>query len=310
VSEYELPEEDIEEKVSRFFAKISDPVLADLRLEIDGAEWIRHRYPKDLPDLFRGDQLVVLGAYRRAGKDGVVKLTGTMAGVERSFVLPVTLGAGKEHAFLAKLWATRRVGYLLDQIRLHGENGELKDEVVQLARKHGIVTPYTSYLIVEDEERRGVPVPMRTQHPVPEAASPGGSAVSGGVVAREYDAFRSKTEGADAVAAAQAAKVLKEGKGSTSAVDAANRYADAARGSRLDLGENRTVAGKTFYRNGLNWIDQEAQALPASAPRRQVKFASTEYFDLLASRPDLGPWLSVGTGVQVAIGAELIEILP
>ena len=49
------------------------------------------------------------------------------------------------------LWATRRVGYLLDEIRLHGENAELRDEVTVLARKYGIVTPYTAYLIVEDE---------------------------------------------------------------------------------------------------------------------------------------------------------------
>jgi Ca-activated chloride channel family protein len=308
VSEYVLPEEDIEEKVSRFFAKISDPVLADLRLEIEGADWIRHRYPKDLPDLFRGDQLVVLGEYRRARNDGLVKLVGTLNGAERTFLLPVTLGTGKDHPFLAKLWATRRVGYLLDQIRLHGEREELKDEVVQLARRHRIVTPYTSFLIVEDEERRGVPMPMRTQLPSPESA-PGPASPASGMISREYDAFRSKTEGADAVAAAQAAKALKETKDGA-AVAAANRYADAARGSRLHLGVSRTVAGKTFYQNGEVWIDPEVQALPSAAPRRQVKFASAEYFDLLASRPELGPWLSVGPGVQVAVGPELIEILP
>ena len=56
-----------------------------------------------------------------------------------------------DHEFIPRLWATRRVGYLLDEIRLHGENAELRDEVTDLARKYGIVTPYTAYLIVEDE---------------------------------------------------------------------------------------------------------------------------------------------------------------
>ncbi len=64
--------------------------------------------------------------------------------------------------WIAKLWATRRVGYLLDQIRLHGENGELKDEIVTLARRWGVVTPYTAMLIIEDERRRNVPVAQRS----------------------------------------------------------------------------------------------------------------------------------------------------
>jgi Ca-activated chloride channel family protein len=54
------------------------------------------------------------------------------------------------------------VGYLLDEIRLHGENRELKDEVTRLAREHGIVTPYTAYLILEDEQRRNVPTALRS----------------------------------------------------------------------------------------------------------------------------------------------------
>src|SRR5439155_14491628 len=65
-------------------------------------------------------------------------------------------------AFIATMWATRRVGWLLDEIRMHGESAELKDEVVNLAREHGIVTPYTAYLIIEDESRRNVPVAQRT----------------------------------------------------------------------------------------------------------------------------------------------------
>ena len=60
------------------------------------------------------------------------------------------------------MWATRRVGYLLDETRLRGENSELRDEVTELARKYGIVTPYTAYLILEDETRREVPVSMRS----------------------------------------------------------------------------------------------------------------------------------------------------
>ena len=69
------------------------------------------------------------------------------------------------------------------------------------------------------------------------------------------------------------------------------------------------MAGKTFFQNGAVWVDQEAQDLPASAPRRQIKFASQEYFDLLASKPTLSQWLSVGPDVQVVLESELIEIV-
>jgi Ca-activated chloride channel family protein len=301
VSDYVLPDEDIEEKVSRFFAKISDPVLTNLELEIDGVEWIRGRYPKDLPDLFHGDQLVVLGTYQRAKAEGTVKLSGLLNGEQRYFFLPVSLGGAVDTPFIAKLWATRRVGYLLDEIRLHGEREELKDEVATLARKYGIVTPYTSYLILEDEEHRGVPLPLRTQVHAPSATP---------ALARDYETLRSKTEGADAVGAAQASKALKESK-NQAGVASANVMAGKARGGApaADVSPSRTLAGKTFFQNGPIWIDQEAQELPLSAPRRQLKFASKEYFDLLAAHPSLSQWLSVGPAVQVAIGQELIEVV-
>src|SRR5262249_21762255 len=52
--------------------------------------------------------------------------------------------------FVEDLWARRKVGYLLDQIRLNGEKKELVEAVVNLAKRYGITTPYTSFLIVPD----------------------------------------------------------------------------------------------------------------------------------------------------------------
>ena len=54
------------------------------------------------------------------------------------------------HKFVEQLWARRKVGYMLDQIRVNGDKPELVSEVVALAKKYGITTPYTSYLIVPD----------------------------------------------------------------------------------------------------------------------------------------------------------------
>jgi hypothetical protein len=106
--------------------------------------------------------LVAFGRYSGKGA-AAVKVTGTINGEKKEFVQDVNFSDNDtKQEFIPRLWATRRVGFLLDEIRKNGETGELKDEVVRLARAHGIVTPYTAYLILEDEARRGVPVAVRT----------------------------------------------------------------------------------------------------------------------------------------------------
>jgi Ca-activated chloride channel homolog len=151
-STYVKPGEDIEVAVSSFYAKVSNPVLEDLELEFVGGKRSDY-YPPELPDLFRGSQIMQLG--RLEGEDQLtVRLTGQVQGREELFEREVELGdSGPE--FLPRLWATRKVGFLLDQIRLHGEEAELVDEIVALSKRYGIITPYTSFLIVEDE----MPVP-------------------------------------------------------------------------------------------------------------------------------------------------------
>jgi Ca-activated chloride channel family protein len=150
VAQYIRPKEDLEVSVSQLFDKISRPVLTDLRIEW-GELKVRDVYPKDLPDLFAGTQMTIFGRYKDSGEKAIT-LYGKVGGEEKKFVYEAkfTDKADEEHAFIQTLWATRRVGYLLDQIRINGESAELRDEVIQLAKKHGIVTPYTSYLVQED----------------------------------------------------------------------------------------------------------------------------------------------------------------
>lgn len=311
VSQYVLPEEDIEEKVSRFYAKISDPVLTDLSVKIEGAEFIRNRYPKDLPDLFRGDQLLVLGRYGAEKLQGKVLVTGWMKGEEQRFEFEVNLGEEKtRNAFIGHLWATRRVGYLLDQVRLQGESEELREEVATLARKYGIVTPYTSYLIMEDEAVRNVPADLRTQSTVPgnRGMVGHGGASAPAVLEEEYDSLRKKSEGADAVAGATATGELKNAK-DVSSTRKANEVADTARGRVVGVTPTQNVGGKTFYQKEDElWVDAEAQSLKSDAKRRLIKFGSDEYFDLLAANMELTQWFSVGPEVQVVLGDELVEV--
>lgn len=162
--------EDLELKLSSFFQKVASPVLTDLKLVVEGVR-TEDVYPKTLPDLFRGSQAMITGRYRGAG-EAKVRLEGKVNGRPTSFEYGLRFGdAGKQPA-VPRLWAVRKVGYLLDQIRLNGESKELKDEVVRLGVKYGIVTPYTSYLVVEDAAQSGG-VPARR-------LSAGGPPVPGG----------------------------------------------------------------------------------------------------------------------------------
>jgi Ca-activated chloride channel family protein len=151
VSTYVRPAEDIEVKASALAAKVSQPVLTDLRLTGGGSIQLSEIYPPQLPDLFSGSQMVVLGRYSGKGP-AAIRLTGKVGSESREFVYEMNLTAkgGEERDFVEHLWARRKVGYLLDQIRNNGEKKELIEEVVSLAKRYGIATPYTSYLIVPD----------------------------------------------------------------------------------------------------------------------------------------------------------------
>ena len=151
ISSYVRPKQSIEAKVSSFFKKIHHPVLANLKIATNNDKIrLAEVYPPQLPDLFHGDQLVVLARYQGQGSGGIV-LDGNVGPVDRKFEYQVNFQERKnDKDFVEELWARRKVGYLLDQIRINGEQQELVDEVVSLSKRYGITTPYTSYLIMSD----------------------------------------------------------------------------------------------------------------------------------------------------------------
>ena len=178
--------EDLEAAISSFYEKISSPLLSDLTVTFGGIE-TSQVYPRALPDLFKGSQLVLVGRYRGRGPVSVV-LTGKSGREEKRFALAGrAIAMGDSFNFLPRLWATRRIGYLLEEIRLQGSNQELADEIRRLGLKYGIVTPYTSFLVTEREAQ------------VLDAAAPAArEAIVGGVVG-----------GVGAVRAAKATQAFK-----------------------------------------------------------------------------------------------------
>ncbi len=151
ISTYVRETEDIEAKVSGLYSKISNPVLANLKLTVGPGIQLSEIYPPQLPDLFHGSQLVLFGRYTGQGH-AALKLTGSVGAENREFVYEMNFAdkTAEDKTFVEDLWARRKVGYLLDQIRVNGEKKELVEEVVSLAKRYGITTPYTSYLMVPD----------------------------------------------------------------------------------------------------------------------------------------------------------------
>jgi Ca-activated chloride channel family protein len=305
VAEYVRPNEDLELKVSAFVSKIANPVLSDVKLEVSGAE-VTDLAPRRLPDLFAGSQFLVFGRYHGAGR-ATVRLAGQIGGQERVFTYPVEFpDTERGNDFIPRLWASRKIGTLLEEIRLHGENPELKDEVIRLSKQFGVPTPYTSLLVEEPRElqqRGGINAPADRGSLA--SSAPGGIGGSGGGVGgfggipggsqpalaplRQYGfggrdsasagGFQQQT-GASAVAASKAVKDLK-----TAEVEATG-------------GGVRRVGGKTFLFHGGSWTDTEVDGKGTTLA---VKFGSEAYFQIARQYPELAQFLALGQEVALRV---------
>ncbi|MEZ6073296.1 MAG: VIT domain-containing protein [Pirellulales bacterium] len=164
-SEYVQPDDNIEDRVARLYNRISSPVLSDVAVtfEMNGrgpadGPLTDRVYPKHDFDLFAGEQLVVVGRYRQSG-DVAITVTGSNRGETETHHYEATLaaaGGDQSYAFIERLWAARRIGEIIDEIDLNGENQELVDEMVRLSTRHGILTPYTSFLADETTDLRAL----------------------------------------------------------------------------------------------------------------------------------------------------------
>jgi Ca-activated chloride channel family protein len=288
---YVRPHERIDEEVSGFYREISTPVLADIELDF-GDVLVEDTYPYPLPDLFAGTQLILVGRYRLpspsgggaggGGRAAKITLTGKVDGETERFVYEGYFRSSGGDAdasvrFIPRLWATRKIGYLLKQIRLHGEREEWVDAIVDLSVQYGIITPYTSFLIDEDdiltEEGRddakndyaATPAPAAVGAPAAERADE-----EGGL----YDA--------DSVGGGEA---LPE---------------EAAQVVRL-------VGSKTFLLQDGVWLDTTFD--PSRMETVKVGFGTDAYFDLLAARPEWGAYFALGSRVILVAEGTAYEIV-
>ena len=281
-SAYVRPAEDIEQAVSSFYDKIGTPVLTDVTVGF-GSLNVQDTFPYPLPDLFAGNQVVVVGRYRQGGKTSLT-LQGAVNGgrVTYEFEDVQFRDRGGEE-FIPRLWATRKVGYLLTQIRLHGADSELVDEIVDLSVRYGIVTPYTSFLIDETEDA---------------LTAEGRNALAQKQVARAAAPYGLGGKGtATPAPSVSGAKAVEE-----SIAQEALRQADVA--APAEHQQVRTVGDKTFVlREGI-WTDTLYDAATAAGAHqdRADRLWQHPLFRVAASPSRMGPLPGLGSAGDPGVG--------
>ncbi len=284
-SDYVLPEENIEEKVGALYNKIAFPVLSNPRLDWHGAK-VYDVYPQVLPDLFKGAQTIVFGRFDAGSTPGSAPtLIGNIGGREERFAGRGGFSRTDSNAVndaLPRLWATRKIGFLMDEARRAGRtiDPEVKAEIIALGKKYGIVTPFTAGLITEDGD---LPRPTWS-HTL--------NGVGGQVASDAARGLSAPITGEYAVKAARANKKY--------------RSAETLPAPIVQSATTREIADKTFELKDGVWTDTayDVQKMPKL---EIIKFASAEYF-ALAKDARVAKWLSVGEKVIVVLGQRVIRV--
>jgi Ca-activated chloride channel family protein len=305
-TEYIRSEENLEVPLSNFFDKIGSPVLTDLKME-SPTGGISDLYPRPLPDLFQGGQLEVFGRYQGDGQKTIV-LRGKYLGEERIFEYSLSFSPG-QNAFLPRLWAMRKIGYLLEQMRLSGESGEVRDEVVRLSKRYGVITPYTSYLILEEDriarrplEQGVTPFQFAARDALSAAPATPSARALREEVEKEARAFVADS-GEVSVEASRQLGLLKRGAGEGDRRGFVEGYVNADSVKLMQLDE------RTFYLQGTRWVDSAlTQERLSEGSLRHVKYLSDEYFRLLSDEPGIGKVLSVGAEATFLWNGKVIAI--
>ncbi|MGV3524012.1 MAG: VIT and vWA domain-containing protein [Candidatus Sericytochromatia bacterium] len=281
-AEFVRPEENIETKVSHLISQISHPILSAPRLSY-GSMPTYDVLPSTLPDFFKGSQLLVVGRYRQAGTQ-TVELQGQINGQARSyrFANQAFASGTTPYAFLPRLWASRRIGALMDQIRLKGQSPELITEVVRLSKQYGIITEYTSFLVREEVDVR----------------SRADAAPMAGAAQEMADSLLAYEKGTSAISQSRNRAKLQN-----QAAPTDNSYLDAE-GNVQNITQVKYVSQRAFYLKKGVWQDSlPADKLPVVAVAR----FSPLYF-ALAAQAGLKDILALGDKVEFVLNGHLVRI--
>lgn len=276
-----LPHEDVEVKVASVFRRLCGPVLAEPELRVapleSGVLRVQELLPQRLPDLFDGDQLVMIGKYQ--GEEPLdFTLKGNFLGNQRVFQFNFDLGrATTRNAFVPRLWASRKIALLIDAVRQLGaartpyggqveEAGleELVNEIVILSKEFGILTEYTAFLA-----REGIALDNFA-----------------GWAATCTDNLRDRAMNTRS-GLSSVNQDLNNGQQRRQVVlNGGNRFYDENM-NRVAITSVQQVCDLAFFRRGDNWVDSRllGDEKGGDAPR-EIEFGSPEFLELATRLAD------------------------
>jgi Ca-activated chloride channel family protein len=281
--------EDVERPVSLLAARLTNPVLTDVRIRVDGVRLSRV-LPAAPIDIFAGQDLVLLARYDGDG-DATIRIEGRSAGGRVSWSSRAPFGRRTTaNAFVPRLWAAQRIGWLAAEKRRGGDHREMDAEIKSLGERYGIPTEFSSYLVLEpgmqvDRARRDVRLQSGTG-----AADASTSAMV--PLPAAAPANEARFEMAKQAAAQRVAKSLAE-------VDSMSA---AGRGAGM-----RQVGARQFMQQGSVWTDQRYVPTQRTV---QVKAFSPLYFELLGKLDGLQEALVLGEQVLVSGKSVAIQVGP
>lgn len=282
-SQFVRPEESVERSVSLVASRLVDPLLTDVRVRTSGGISLNRMLPAAGADVFAGQDLVVFARYRGDGQ-GTVTVEGFQNGRRVEWTTNIDFPErANDNAFVARLWAAQRIGFLSAERRRNGGTPEIDTEIRTLGERFSIPTEFTSYFVKEP----GMAGPPSVRPQVGNA--------SGGGVGRLLSGTSATASAPAQFEAARAAADQRAMK-STVALDSSMSLNDA---------KQRRAAGRVMrLENGI-WTDGRAKG---SNREVTVKTYSKAYFDLLKQIPELAKLAGVGEQVTVVGRGVVVNI--
>jgi len=303
-AEFVLPEEDVEVKIGKVFKRLTGPVLADIKIEVMDTKGkpaigrTRDIISEKLPDMFEGDQLVLLGQY--VGEKPIIfEISGNYLGRKRTFKFTFEFNkADVRNGFVPRLWASRKIAQLIDAVRQMGADSavsrddprtkELVDEIVRLSTEFGILTEYTAFLAREGTNLADREVVLRETSTLLESRGMRTRSGLGGVN--------------------QSRNMIQQ-KGQQT-LNMRNEFYDEQM-NRVSIATVQQINDRAYYQRENRWIDSRiVKTGSAARPDKVVEFASDEFFEIVEklARENRQGSIAIGGDVLLLIDGRRILI--
>lgn len=289
--------------IANAYATISHPILNKVQLHIgeESQAQIEEIYPniKSISAFYKDQPLTIVGRYKKGGKSSVSLIGETQDKKVTRYRYECDFATDNQsHTFVPRIWAARRIGHLLSEMRIDLEEDEMVEEVVLLSKKYGIVNPYTGHLVTKAEKDAKIDLPKAAIHDKANYKA-------------DYTVLMEDISGEQSMTASQEIQSLLTATTLNDLKQGHDRMAKKDKeGKVLDdnvQGQYQMIDGKIVYQTAkAQWV------VPAIAKSKQkatvIEFGSLEYFDLVGKEPKASSFLTLGKEVQFMVDQQVYDI--